>query len=337
MDHGHLMPTEAFAYKPSYAESPRRAARAQTGSHMGAIELLLLRVLWLTLPLSAGPALSALAEQRSTPVVATFGALAAGAWTAGTIAVLVPHPIGLTTLRLVTTAAPAIGVLAATVARQDTGAAPTSLPVVLAAVVAGLAVLALSAAPAVIDRCVDGASYGPERRLALRAPLPVRLGPLPLAVAGFGLGASAGPLLLAARQWVVGSVLTVVGVVLAALAARAVHGLSRRWLVFVPAGVVLHDRFVLADPLLFPTRRIANVGPALATTTATDLTGSATGLVVEVALREAVEAGVRSGRTTFATRELTNFLVAPVRPGAFLREATDRGLPVDRAPANQPN
>lgn len=292
---------------------------------MGAIELLLLRALWLTLPLSVGPALVALTDQRSTAVAVVAAVLAGAAWTVGMIATLVPHPLGLTALRLGAPAVPVVGGLAAVVA-----AAATTTVVV--ALVAGLAVLVLANAPAVVDRCVDGASYGPERRMALRAPLAVRLGPLPLAVAGFAAGVSSGPLLVAARQWVPGAALVVVGLGVAALAARAVHGLSRRWLVFVPAGLVVHDRFVLAEPLLFPSRRIGTVGPAAPTTTATDLTGHAPGLVVEVALRDTVEAGVRTGRAAFATQELSGFLVCPVRPGAFLREAADRGLPVQRTP-----
>jgi hypothetical protein len=133
---------------------------------------------------------------------------------------------------------------------------------------------------------VDGSSYGPELRLPLRVPPSLALGPMPLAVVVVLAGLSAGPLLLAARQWTVGLLLTGVGPPLAYLAARSVHGLSRRYLVFVPGGVVVHDPLALVDPVLLPKRGLASVGPAPAGSEGEDLTLGAGGLIMELRLEE---------------------------------------------------
>jgi len=82
------------------------------------------------------------------------------------------------------------------------------------------------------------------------------LGPLPAARLVAVAGVAAGPLLLADGQVLWGCVALVLGVPLAALAARALHGLSRRWLVLVPAGVVVVDPMALADNVLFPREHV---------------------------------------------------------------------------------
>jgi len=109
---------------------------------------------------------------------------------------------------------------------------------------------------------------------------------------------------------------------------RSLHGLSRRWLVFVPAGLVVHDPIALADPVLFQRQVIAAFGPARAGTTALDLTQRAPGLALELALTEEVPLvrttpGQRGGLPA-APRAV---LVTPTRPGAVLREAASRRLP----------
>jgi hypothetical protein len=95
--------------------------------------------------------------------------------------------------------------------------------------------------------------------------------------------------------------------------------LSRRWFVFVPAGVVLHDHVVLGEALLFPKNIIGALGPAPADTTAVDATGRALGLVLELPLTD---------KSSVMKQDTDRLLFAPGRPGALLREARDRGLPV---------
>jgi hypothetical protein len=120
-------------------------------------------------------------------------------------------------------------------------------------------------------------------------------------------------------------VVAVVAVAAVFVLGRALHGLSRRWVVFVPAGLVVHDPMTLADPVLFPKQQIASIEMAEAGTTALDLTQNSPGLAVEVALRETAslvlaKPGQRVGPTVDADR----VLVTPTRPGAVLREANQR-------------
>jgi len=102
----------------------------------------------------------------------------------------------------------------------------------------------------------------------------------------------------------------------------ALHRLSRRWFVFVPAGIVLHDHLVVGEALLFPKNLVRSLGPAPADTNAVDATGRALGLVLELQLTET---------SSVMKRETDRLLFAPGRPGALLREARDRGLPVSPA------
>src|SRR5204862_1550127 len=103
------------------------------------------------------------------------------------------------------------------------------------------------------------------------------------------------------------------------VAIRALHGLSRRWGVFVPAGLVLHDPLAVADPVLFQRRLIETLRPAPADTDSLDLTQRAAGLALELVLTEKVPMGlVRPGNRAGAGASARP-LVPPTPPGAGLR------------------
>lgn len=286
---------------------------------MGSPSLTVLRVVWATLPLTAGPAVEGALDGPSTAVRVVLATAAFGAWAAGLLALLVPRVLSLTVLRVLAPAALGGSVVAAVAG----GGGPVDLLGVAAAAVA----LVLCFAPTVVDALVDGSSYGPERRLPLRTPLPIAIGPAPLAVAIVVAGTLAGPLLLAARQWVLGVVVLAAGLAATAGAARALHGLSLRFLVFVPGGLVVHDGLALADPVLLAKGTIAGIGPAPAGTDATDLTLGAGGLVIEVRLAVAVEYARRAAARRPAEIEQSRaVLVSPLQPAVLLREAGERGL-----------
>lgn len=279
-----------------------------------------MRIAWVALPATMAVALGNALSAHSTPVATVLAVACWLGWAAGLVAALVPHPVGLTALRVLAPAALLAGAWSATA----DGAGPAAVVAVAGGALALLAVVA----PTTVDSFVDGASYGPERRMALRAPAPLILGPLPLAVAVVVAGTLAGPLLLAAGQWAVGAVALVVGAVAARTAALALHGLSRRWVVFVPAGFVLADRTALGEPLLLPRPAIASIGPAERGTGALDLTARAAGLVLEVRLAEPLTFPVRTGRDSIDNRRVDAVLIAPVRPGALLRRAREARLPI---------
>lgn len=280
-----------------------------------------LRVLWLALPFAAGGALAAALDGASVPVrtLASIGVWAS--WAVVMVATVVPRPVGLTALRLV-----APGALAALVAASVGG--HVSIPGLSVAALATLA--ALSAEVATVF--ANGAAYPNERRYPLRAPGPLVLGPLPLSWALTVAGLCAGPLLLAARQWAAGGVALVTGWAIALLLVRPLHGLSRRWAVLVPAGLVLHDPMTLADPVLFPRQSIEALHPAPAGSDSLDLTQRALGLSLELLLREKVPMTlVRPGRRTGEEGASARLLFTPARPGALLAAAAERRIPVARA------
>lgn len=287
---------------------------------MGDVGAWPLRAAWLALPLAAASALSAAVAARSGPVAAVLTVLLWGGWAGGLVAALAPHPLGLTALRVLSPAA----LVAAAWAFLDRGPSPASLAAAAGGVVVVLAVLA----PPTVDALVDGASYGPERRMALRVPAPLLLGPLPLAVAVAIAGVAAGPLLLAAEAWLAGAAALAVGLPLARVALSALHGLSRRVVVFVPAGFVLADRTVLGEPVLVPRATMARLAPAVRGTSALDLSARALGLLLQVDLAEPATFPLRRGRHDIDEQRATAFLVAPMRPGAFLRHAASSRLPV---------
>lgn len=279
---------------------------------------LVLRVLWVVLPFAAGPALADALDGASGPVrtLASVG-LWAG-WAVGVVAVAVPRPAGLTALRLL-----APGAVVAAVAAAAGGHVAVAGIVVTAAV----AVLVLTAEVAAVF--ANGAAYPNERRFPLRAPGPLLLGPLALAWVLTAGGIVAGPLLLAAKQWVAGAIALAAGVPIALFLGRSIHLLSRRWAVLVPAGLVLHDPMTLNDPVLFQRQVIELLHPAPAGSDSLDLTQRALGLSVELRLREKVPMtlvtpGNRAGEQGASAR----LLFTPARPGALLAAAAERRIPV---------
>jgi hypothetical protein len=244
-------------------------------------------------------------------------ALAWLAWGLALVATLVPRTVGLTAVRVLVPAA-----FAAAVAVTAYGDAD-AIAIVAIGWTAALAAVTLFV-PALTDAFVDGSSYGPERRMALRVPGTLLLAPAPLTWAATVGGLAIGPLLLAAKVWVAGVLVTVAGVLAAWFGVRALHQLSRRWIVFTPAGVVLHDTLIAGDVILFPKAMVVSITPARADTTATDVSGRALGLVLELRLTEPSK--VR-GTTT------DRLLFSPVRPGALLHEARMRGLTTSPPPS----
>lgn len=293
------------------------------------LALWVMRGAWAALVVAAGPALGDALADASRPVQA---AASAGLWLgwAGVLgALLVPRATTLTILRLAAVAP--LAAAAAAVARGPAGADD------VVALTAGVVVAAVALLPAVADALVDGSSYGAERRFALRTPLGLALTAVPVA---WGLAVAVpatAVVLLAARAWLLGGVAALIGVAGVAVGAPAMHKLSRRWLVLVPAGLVVHDRLVLADPVLLRRAAFASIGPAPADAVdagALDLTGGALGLALELRLDAPAELGIVTGRgvrRVAGAVTASRVLVTPLRPGAVLREARARRYPVATA------
>lgn len=288
----------------------------------------LVRGLWAALPFTVGPTLAAALDGASGPVRLVASAGLWLGWAVGMVAAFVPHPLSLTALRVT---APAAVVAAVLAAMADHASA---LAVAWAAVTC-----AWSFAPAVGAACVNGPAYPNERRFLLRPPGPLLKGPLPLLWAVAMAGIAAGPLLLAARRWVLGGALLVVGWPVAALVLKSVHNLSRRWAVFVPAGVVLHDPMVLFDPILFRRQDVVGLRPGRGRDPAClDVSQGAPGLGLEMDLdMPATVTLLRPGRREGEPVDTARLHFTPTRPGAVLEEAHRRriAMGVSRPPATE--
>jgi hypothetical protein len=280
----------------------------------------ILRAAWAVLPFATGPAFAAALDDRSASVRTVGSALLWGAWAVVLCATLVRHPISLTLLRVT---APATLVAALWTLTPADGATTSALVAVVAALVA----VALAYLPETGVLFVNGPAYPNERRYPLRVPGPLLFGPLFIAWAiAVGVPVAAA-LLLASRQWVAGGVVALAALGADVLLGRALHGLSRRWVVFVPAGLVLHDPMTMPDPVLFRRQIVSSVDLARAGTDALDLTQRSPGLAIEIELSEDTQLHltkpVSRDSSTVTTRRL---LFTPTRPGRVLAEARERRL-----------
>jgi hypothetical protein len=283
-----------------------------------------LAIIWASLPVTAGPAFDAALSDRSAVFATTVSLGLWTVWVVTLLALLVPRVSTLTAVRLVVPASLVAAAWAAVVTAE-----PSWRDAVALAVTALATVVVLASATG--DRFVNGSSYGTERRFALRPPGPLLLGPLELAWVASVAGAVAAPLLLAAGIPLAALAAALVGWPVAWAGARSLHRLAQRWVVFVPAGVVLADPLVLGDTLLMQRRNIERLGLAPTDPVAADLTGGALGVAIEVRfaspqLVTVARAGRREERPQASAVPVVLF--APSRPGAVLTEADDRRLPV---------
>jgi hypothetical protein len=280
------------------------------------------RAAWLAVALAGGAAVDAAVTDRSDAVrwTATVGGWSI--WGVCAAALVIAAVRSLTAIRLLAPLA-----LGATLAAGLGGATAVQL--------IGLGIPAFVTVAAVFSAefgrtYVQASAYGDEQRLLLRAPVAAGTA----AIVMWTIWAAvllAGPLLLAARSWVAGAILTFIAVAITALVTPSWHRLSRRWLVFVPAGLVLHDPVVLHDTVMLRTDQVRSIRLAPADTQSADLTGPASGYALEVATSETITAVFaatpqeRNGRAI----HLSAFLVCPSRPGRALEVAGERRLPVE--------
>jgi hypothetical protein len=277
----------------------------------------LLRLAWLSLPLTAGSLLADALDGRSRPVQLVVAVVAWAVWAAVVLALLLPRPLGLTALRVAAPVALAAAVWSAT----ETG--DGAVLVALAAVPFVVAFL-----PEVGEWLVNGSAYGDERRYLLRAPGALLLGPIAVSEVALVAGALTGPLLLAARQWVAGGIALVLGGAAAVVCARALHQLSLRWAVLVPAGLVVKDHITLLDPILFKRTLVEVLQPAPADTDALDLTARAPGVPLELRLKESEPVMlITPGRRANQPGHTAKLMFTPTRPGALLADAGTRRIP----------
>lgn len=276
------------------------------------------RLGWIAVAAAGTPALASVLETRSDAVRIGITALSAVFWLVGVVAVAFAATATLTLARV---AIPLI--IPAVVLVLLFGA---DLPASIGTLIFALISVSVVLSPEYGQIAVQSSAYGNEVRFLLRPPL----GFLVAAILAWVLSAAAilgSTLLLSAGLVIHGLLAFVAALALIVLATPRWHRLSRRWLVLVPAGVVIHDPVALTDTLMLKRSQIRHITLAPADTEACDLTGPSSGHALEIATTETVTvvcAGV--GRAAPRAIHLTAMLVAPTRPGRALRAAADRAL-----------
>lgn len=280
-----------------------------------------LRAVWLLLPVLAWDGVAAALDSRSQPVQLVIAAIGLAGWFAGLVALLAPSTISLTALRVVAPAAPLV--LGVVLLSGSPSLVQTGLALSPAIVATGLSLL-----PTTGDVMVNGSAYGPERRMALRPPAALLLGPLFLMWLAVVAGLTVGPVLLAARNWLVGVPVLGLGAAAVWFGSKSLHQLSRRWIVFVPAGFVIHDYLALAESILLQRKDIAQLGPAPAELKGTaDLSAGALGLALQVTAAQPLPIALRNRREVVST-ETIRMVFTPSLPGQLLHEARVRGIKI---------
>lgn len=239
-------------------------------------------------------------------VVEVWGWLA---WTTVAIALLVPTPASLTAVRTVTP----LAVVCSVVVASPLG------------IFASVVLLVLASSSVFVDEMVQGSAYGDERRFALRTPVPY-MAPAVVAWCALMCGVVGGTLLIAAKNYVAGVPALLVGVLLARTVPLRLHRLARRWLVIVPAGIVVHDHIVLGETLMVMRKNIKSITEVVAAGETADFTGGIAGnrIAIEMAESDKVVLSDITAKTLGTTIALhvTAFSFAPRRLRAALAAIT---------------
>lgn len=285
--------------------------------------LLIFMIIWAAAPFSVGVAIDAALQQGTQQQQIGASVCFWIGWGLVLGSCIIRRPWGLTAMRVLT---------------------PTTLPALLAAhlyshISTGTLVLALTHAslasllsllPETGNVMVDGLSYGDEKRFLLRVPGAIVVGPLMLLWVVVVLSFFAGPIAVVSENWRTGILLIGVGWPVAGFGFRSIHQLSRRWIVFVPNGFVIHDYLATREPFLLRRQDIISLGPAPVNSETedegiVDVSQFALGPVLQVALHGEVEVVPRT-RGVSEVKLARNILFSPTRPGAVLQEARLRRL-----------
>jgi len=239
--------------------------------------------------------------------------LAWGIWVVIALAVLVPHPLSLVTVRLL---APLLALhTGATVLEESTLQWSTVLALLLMIAVSATA---FSARYGTVH--AQAAAYGHERRHLLRPPMAV-LAPLALV---WLVVAALGAVAIRGEQLAVSLSTTALFIALAVFMLRRALVLSRRWLVFVPAGIAVHDPLLLRDTFMVRNHDVRALRGAASNTEAFDVTGTTWGTSLELVLSHPHDVSLSpfGARLTGTLDRLhvTALMVAPSRPNIALAD-----------------
>lgn len=273
------------------------------------------RVAWAATGVFAWSAIDAIDGDTTMRWVAYVGGGAI--WIGGLIGLALSSVTTLTIARVsVPLAVPAAGLLLLSPAdRSD------AVVTIAAAAVTTIIVMSADVARAF----VQASAYGAEQRFPLRPPLAYEIA----AVIAWAIVAAlllVGMVVAANHRLLIGGIIVAIAVAGFVWAWPRWHRLARRWLVIVPAGLVVHDPLVLAETLMLRRHDIGDVSLAPADTDAADLTGPATGHALEINTATSVTALLTGtpAEPRGTAIHLTALLVSPSRPGVALAALVNR-------------
>ena len=237
-----------------------------------------------------------------------FGVVAWILWAVVAIGTWIHHPISLTTIRCL---APIVVFYSAMYALSESF---NSLNI--AVVTCGIISLMLMFTADYGSAHVQAGAYGNERRFLLRIPAPVVL-PTLITWALFATVLVVLESAVQSENYVLGIPLLLALIAMSWKFAPQMHRLSKRWLVRVPAGWVVHDDLLLAENLLVRSHNLVAINFALADSEALDLSGMTRGVPIQISLREMTDVRLSQlGARLLKTMDVLHvqaFLVATTR------------------------
>ena len=273
---------------------------------------MMLRILLSCLPF-IGAGVGGLLDDRSVAVQVTGTTLAWAVWGTVVIASFISHPITLTVLRIGTPVVAGFMILG--IFNQGTSGGQAIR------VAVSIAVLLLSFSAEIGSIYVQASAYGDEKRFALRPPV-VLIAPILLSTLVADLSIISLPLLIAAKNWTVAAVSLAGLYVSAKYLLPRIHLLSRRWLVFVPAGVVVHDEIVLSTNLMIRKQELSQIQLARDNSAAADLSALTWGVPLEFSFNKPLDISLTSigakHLKTLSAIHAQSVLIATSRPGSVL-------------------
>ena len=246
------------------------------------ITVWMVRIAWVLLALVPTPIGDAVAASgRTAQVVFTLTAWLV--WAVGVGAVAWLSPVSLTAIRSLAPLA-VVGLVVATLSRPGLAEAAVLWPLV--AVALGVVAAFGAFLPDYAAAHVQASAYGAEIRLPLRVPVP-QIAPIVLAWV-LAVGSVAALLFaLAGEVWWLAACFVAVAGLFVWVAATRLHRFARRWLVLVPAGIVVHDHLLLAETFMVKANAVTSVRIAESPGEALDLSGVTRGALLLVSMREA--------------------------------------------------
>jgi hypothetical protein len=170
---------------------------------------------------------------------------------------------------------------------------------------------------------VQLAAYGDERRFLLRCP-PAMLIVQILSWLVWIVLAIAAINFFDNEAFVLGGIAAIAALFLTIALPPRFHRFSRRWLVSVPAGLVIHDHVVLAETAMFMQNAVIEIGLDSGQSEAADLSGKCAGTGLVITLKDfdtVVFAGTPKTPGGSAIH-VKSMRVCPTRPGRALTELT---------------